>query len=162
LPTLKAVGLAISKADEYTMDHCDLIIVNMTPWPVRPDDKQQLGLSTDVGTAFEMGYMRAQHKPVFAYTNTTQNFLERAKRFLGDDLHPRATDPKLLEDRNGFMVDNTLMHDNLMLDGGVEHSGGVIVAHETTPEQRFQDLQAFEGAVQEAAKRFQPRLDVHG
>ena len=152
LDTPHKIGLAISKADEDTMNACDLVIANMTPWPVKPDDKRQLGISTDVGTAYEMGYMRAQGKPVFAYTNTSVNFLERTKAFLGGLLKPRASDPALLEDKNGFMVDNTAMHDNLMLDGGVHHSGGAVVAKEVAPENRFNDLSAFEEAVKLAAK----------
>src|SRR6476620_3924966 len=38
------------------MDRCDLVVANMTPWR---------GISMDVGTAVEMGYMHGKGRPVF-------------------------------------------------------------------------------------------------
>lgn len=50
------------------MDTCDLAVANMTPFR---------GPSMDVGTAVEMGYLYAQGKQVFGYTNTPGVYSDR-------------------------------------------------------------------------------------
>jgi nucleoside 2-deoxyribosyltransferase len=50
------------------MDTCDLAVVNMTPFR---------GPSMDVGTSVEMGYMYAQGKAVFGYSNTPGVYSDR-------------------------------------------------------------------------------------
>ena len=52
-------GLAISRAMERAMRGCHAMIVNLTPFR---------GPSADVGSAYEMGFMRALGRPVFAYS----------------------------------------------------------------------------------------------
>lgn len=52
------------------MDTCDLAVANMTPFR---------GPSMDVGTAVEMGYMYAQGKPVFGYSNTPGVYSDRVE-----------------------------------------------------------------------------------
>jgi nucleoside 2-deoxyribosyltransferase len=47
-------GLAISRAMERVMRRCDAMIVNLTPFR---------GPSADVGSAYEMGFMRALDRP---------------------------------------------------------------------------------------------------
>src|SRR5690242_19069144 len=58
--TTKLKGYAISAANEELIRSCQLLVANMTPFR---------GPSTDVGTAYEMGFARALNMPVFAYTN---------------------------------------------------------------------------------------------
>lgn len=50
------------------MDTCELAVANMTPFR---------GPSMDVGTAVEMGYMYAQGKAVFGYSNTPGVYSDR-------------------------------------------------------------------------------------
>jgi nucleoside 2-deoxyribosyltransferase len=50
------------------MDTCDLALANMTPFR---------GPSMDVGTAVEIGYMYAQGKPVYGYSNTAGVYADR-------------------------------------------------------------------------------------
>ena len=50
------------------MERCNLGIVNMTPFR---------GVSMDVGTAVELGYMHARGHPVFGYTNVTLDYEAR-------------------------------------------------------------------------------------
>jgi nucleoside 2-deoxyribosyltransferase len=57
---LREQGLAISRAMERAMHSCDAMVVNLTPFR---------GPSADVGSAYEMGFMRALGCPIFAYTN---------------------------------------------------------------------------------------------
>ena len=61
-PTLPLAeqGFAISRAMERVMRGCNAMIVNLTPFR---------GPSADVGSAYEMGFMRALGRPIFAYTN---------------------------------------------------------------------------------------------
>ena len=49
-------GLAISRAMERVMRGCDAMIVNLTPFR---------GPSADVGSAYEMGFMRALGRAIF-------------------------------------------------------------------------------------------------
>ena len=53
------------------MRTCDLLIANLTPFR---------GVSTDAGTAFEVGFMRALGRPVLGYTNTIADYRERTER----------------------------------------------------------------------------------
>ena len=50
------------------MRSCDLLIANCTPFR---------GVSMDVGTAFEIGFMRALGRPVFGYSNTPADYAAR-------------------------------------------------------------------------------------
>ena len=58
-------ALAISRAMERVMQGCDAMIVNLTPFR---------GPSADVGSAYEMGFMRALGRPIFAYSNDSRLF----------------------------------------------------------------------------------------
>ena len=66
-------GLAISRAMERVMRGCDAMIVNLTPFR---------GPSADVGSAYEMGFMRALGRPIFAYTNDAPAVPRSCRRLL--------------------------------------------------------------------------------
>src|ERR1700751_1202593 len=70
--SLPEQGLAISRAMERAMRTCDAMIVNLTPFR---------GPSADVGSAYEMGFMRALGRPIFAYTNDVRTFRDRVAAF---------------------------------------------------------------------------------
>jgi nucleoside 2-deoxyribosyltransferase len=57
---------------ERVMQTCDAMIVNLTPFR---------GPSADVGSAYEMGFMRALGRPIFAYSNDSRLFVERVRAF---------------------------------------------------------------------------------
>jgi len=76
------------------MDTADLFIVNMTPFR---------GPSTDVGTAFEMGYAAAQKKKVFAFTSDLRTYKERVEEFV----KKVGSDGQVIEDFGN--VDNTML-----------------------------------------------------
>jgi nucleoside 2-deoxyribosyltransferase len=67
-------GLAISRAMERVMRGCDAMIVNLTPFR---------GPSADVGSAYEMGFMRALGRAIFAYSNDARPFIDRVAAFCG-------------------------------------------------------------------------------
>lgn len=112
-------GLAIFQANIVLMDQCDVIAANMTPFR---------GPSLDAGTAFEIGYVYAQHKPVYAYTNTTTSFTDRSQ----------GLDP--------YDVEAFDMVDNLMLEGAISKSGGKLITH--AADDPFLDLTAFRQCIE--------------
>lgn len=126
------MGIAIYKSNIELMDSCQLIVANMTPFR---------GPSMDVGTAFEMGYMAAQGKPVFGYTNDGRLYVDRVP----------ADRPGL--DENGMAIEAFEMADNLMLEGAIFNSSGALMRRSVSPEFYYTDLALFEAAVQVAAER---------
>lgn len=106
LPPQEA-GLRIAAANESLMRGCDLTIANMTPFR---------GPSADVGTAFEMGFMRALGRPVLAYSNIALPFAARTRTGLG-----LAADA--MRDTDGMALEDFGLTDNLMLDGAVQAGG---------------------------------------
>ncbi|MEJ6783330.1 nucleoside 2-deoxyribosyltransferase [Aminobacter sp. Piv2-1] len=141
--TKRAKGFAISSINERLMTSADMIIANLTPFR---------GVAADVGTAFELGFMCARGCPAYAFSNTASNHFERvsrlyAGRILGDSQdRPRGPD--------GLAVEDFDMVDNLMLDGGIEARGGVVVTREVEAGRLFEDHRAFEECLRIATTRF--------
>jgi nucleoside 2-deoxyribosyltransferase len=133
-------ALAISRAMERVMQTCDAMIVNLTPFR---------GPSADVGSAYEMGFMRALGRPIFAYTNDSRLFLERVRAFWGDAVRLRPTGEH--EDLDGMAIEPFELHDNLMLVGGIADSGGCLVTETVPPTERYTSLAVFERCVAHAA-----------
>jgi nucleoside 2-deoxyribosyltransferase len=133
-------GLAVSRAMERVMQDCDAMIVNLTPFR---------GPSADVGSAYEMGYMRALGRPIFAYTNDARSFLDRVSAFCNGAVRVRPTGEQ--EDHDGMAIEPYQLHDNLMLAGGVIASGGCIVAEAVPHDKRYTSLIAFDRCVARAA-----------
>lgn len=138
--TLPERGLAISRAMERVMRTCDAMVVNLTPFR---------GPSADVGSAYEMGFMRALGRPIFAYTNDDRPFFDRVVDFCGGAVRARPTGMR--EDDDGMAIERFMLRDNLMLDGGVIASGGCLVAEPTAYGERYTSLVAFERCVSTAA-----------
>ena len=133
-------GLAISRAMERAMQGCDAMIVNLTPFR---------GPSADVGSAYEMGFMRALGRPIFAYSNDDRPFLDRVAAFCGGAVRVRPSGEH--EDPDGMAIEPFELHDNLMLAGGVRASGGCLVAEATPQVERCTSLTAFERCVVQAS-----------
>lgn len=137
-----ALGLAISRIDEQLMNSADAIIANLTPFR---------GIAADTGTCFELGYMCAQGKPAFAYTNVKADHGERTRDHFGGEWYadadglPRGPDHILIEDL-GFA-------DNLMLHGGVVNRGGELVVGDAPAGQELTDMTAFRRVLAVAATR---------
>jgi nucleoside 2-deoxyribosyltransferase len=133
-------ALAISRAMERVMQSCDAMIVNLTPFR---------GPSADVGSAYEMGFMRALGRPIFAYSNDGRLFLDRVRAFCGDAVRLRPTCEH--EDLDGMAIEPFELHDNLMLMGGIAASGGCLITETAPPTERYTSLAAFERCVAHAA-----------
>jgi len=134
--SLPEQGLAISRAMERIMRDCDAMIVNLTPCR---------GPSADVGSAYEMGFMRALGRPIFAYSNDDRPFLDRIAASCGGVVHIRTTGEH--EDPDGMAIEPFTLQDNLMLAGGIIASGGSIVAEAVPHTERYTSLISFERCV---------------
>jgi nucleoside 2-deoxyribosyltransferase len=125
------MGLAIYRSNLALMNDCQLMVANMTPFR---------GASMDVGTAFEMGYMAAQGKPVFGYSNDGRLYASRvAEQSPG-------------RDDQGMTIEQFEMVDNLMLEAAAVISGGTICRQSITADGYYTDLTLFEAAVRAAAE----------
>ena len=105
--------------------------------------------SADVGSAYEMGFMRALGRPVFAYSNDARPLADRVAAFWGGALRKRDTGEH--EDPDGMAIEGFGLHDNLMLVGGVMASGGLVVAEAAPESERYTNLSAFTRCVEGAA-----------
>jgi nucleoside 2-deoxyribosyltransferase len=135
---------AIARACEALMLTCDAAIANLTPFR---------GVGMDPGTAYEIGFMRAHDKPVFGYTNSHLTHADRVRKAEGGELRRRGgKDPSFVfEDDLKMGVEDHGLAENLMIEGAVHESGGIVVSVRTKRRDRFTDLAAFEACVQQAA-----------
>jgi nucleoside 2-deoxyribosyltransferase len=138
-----AFGCQISAANERMMRESDFVIANLTPFR---------GIAADVGTAFEVGFMRALGKPVFAYTNSARGYFERLTEDFYEGKATRQSDG-YIRGPDGMMVENHGMVDNLMLDASVDESGGVLIRRDVPSGDLYNDVTAFEECLIEAKRR---------
>jgi nucleoside 2-deoxyribosyltransferase len=125
----------ISLANEALMRSCDLAIANCTPFR---------GVSMDVGTAFEVGYMRAMGRPVLGYTNTPLDLSERsAMGRMGIDL-------PFDSDAAGVEIEDFGLAENLMIEIAITESGGVLVRNAVAAGAEMTDLAGFEACLAQA------------
>jgi nucleoside 2-deoxyribosyltransferase len=105
------------------MENCDAVVANMTPFR---------GVSMDVGTAVEIGYMLARQRRVLGYTNVIA------------DYETRVADDLLAIDSFGFA-------DNPMCEGPVWKSGGFVVRTQVDTVNLYTDLRGFVRCVEQAS-----------
>ncbi len=132
----REAALRISRANEGLMRGADLVIANMTPFR---------GPSMDVGTAYEMGFMRALGRPVLGYTNSTEPFLDRTIRLCAG-----RREGGQWVDREGMQIEEFGLTDNLMMEGAVIDSGAEVICQGVSSEVLFTDLRAFAACVRVA------------
>jgi len=124
------VWKSIYEKDIAMMERSDIIIANLTPFG---------GASADAGTLIEVGWFLGKGKPIFGYSNTSENFEERMRRQLGD----RCAD---------LGIEGFHLPDNLMIVGAV-HSGGCPIFVPRDGEARGIDaLDVFEACAAAAAR----------
>lgn len=134
----RARGELISRLNEELMDGADLCVANLTPFR---------GISADVGTVFEVGYMIAQGKPAYGFTNEARDYGERAAAYLGGTRVDEAGSA------GEEMVEQHGMSDNLMIDGGIVRRGGAVVRPQSPPSDVWSDLETFRRALAIARER---------
>jgi nucleoside 2-deoxyribosyltransferase len=136
------LGLAISRIDEELMNSADAIIANLTPFR---------GISADPGTCFELGYMCAQGKAAFAYTNIRADNAERTRRYYGGKTARDAAGRERGPD--GIMIEGMGFVDNLMLHGGIVNRGGSVVVGDAAEDRLYTDMAAFRSVLAIAAAK---------
>lgn len=142
-----ACAMAIFHNNETIMNSCNALIANMTPFR---------GVSMDVGTSYEMGYMRAKGRPVFGYSNTSASYFERVTVFNSAPLKERD-EGAVCEDRSRMAVEPFGLLDNLMLEGAIRATGAHVYTKNSEHDWRnpthelFEEVEAFEKCVKEVA-----------
>jgi nucleoside 2-deoxyribosyltransferase len=129
--TKKGADLKIYNANCRLMIEADACIANLTPFR---------GPSMDVGTAFEVGYMTANGKKVFGYTNEAGLYFDRVTGY------PGRWESDGPVDEYGYAVENFGNVDNLMIDRAIVAGTQMAIARPNTtlPDD---DLTMFELAV---------------
>lgn len=129
----------IAMRNELHIKSCQGLIANLTPFR---------GPSADAGTIYEIGFARALGLKIFGYATTTDLFLPRTLTALGDAAQAGPNGSWL--DADGLLIEQFGLFDNLMIEGGVTGSGGVLI---TGDADRWGDLSLFERCVQAAAEQ---------
>jgi nucleoside 2-deoxyribosyltransferase len=127
----------IAMRNEAHIRSCQAVIANLTPFR---------GPSADVGTVYEVGFARALGLKLFGYATTTEMFLPRTLAALGD--HKQQQPDGSWRDGDGLLVEQFGLFDNLMIEGGIEAAGGMLL---TGDADRWSDLTLFERCVADAA-----------
>ena len=131
-PAERPYWMRIYLGNEAHIRSCQALIANLTPFR---------GPSADVGTVYELGFMRALGRPVAGYSNAAAEFLARTRGFLGGAARSRADGG--YEDAEGMGLEDFGLGDNLMIDGGIEAAGGVFERRDAAGD-RWRDLAGFE------------------
>ena len=103
----------IHAANEAHIQGCDALMANLTPFR---------GIAADPGTVFELGYMRGLGRPVFGYTHAPADYRDRAG--------PAELAHGQWRDAEGLEIENFGLAENLMLEGAIAASGGVMMRAE--------------------------------
>ena len=130
---------AIALRNEAHIRSCDALIANLTPFR---------GPSADAGTVYEVGFARALGLRLFGYATVATPFLDRTIAHL-DGTAARAADGSWW-DADGMQIEQFGLFDNLMIEGGIHGSGGLLLRAD--PDRRWHDLGVFEQCVQAAAE----------
>ena len=138
--TPRQKAMRIYHSDVALMESCDICVAQMTPYR---------GPSMDVGTAYELGYMRAQGKPVLGYTNVVGDVFARTAAFVGGRERLTLRTSGVHEDPDSMMIEGMGMVDNLMIDGGVITSGFEIEIRDVPAAERYRDLAGFEACLRQ-------------
>jgi nucleoside 2-deoxyribosyltransferase len=129
----------IALRNEAHIRSCDLMLANLTPFR---------GPSADVGTVYEVAFMRSLSRPVFAYATTAAGFTRRTLDFATGQGGVVAAPDGSLRDAQGMLIEHFGLFDNLMIEAGILASGGKLIAEEIAVEDRWTDLSVFERCVQ--------------
>jgi nucleoside 2-deoxyribosyltransferase len=132
----------IAARNEALIRSCTLMIANLTPFR---------GPSADVGTVYEVGFMRALGRPVFGYATTATPFTQRTLGFAAAHGGATTNADGFRRDADGMLIEQFGLFDNLMIEAGILGSGGVLLVEEIPAAQRWADLTVFERCVRAAA-----------
>jgi nucleoside 2-deoxyribosyltransferase len=141
------------------MEDADAVIAHLTPFR---------GPSADAGTVFELGYMAARGKICTGYTNRGDSYADRVARVVaagaGDVGAGEVEVGRLLGvasgadglaslDREGHLIENFGLTDNLMIVHALDTFGCPILAPAAAPADIWRDLTLFEKCAEWIAQR---------
>jgi nucleoside 2-deoxyribosyltransferase len=112
----EAAARRIYDGNRDAMCEADCAIANITPFR---------GVSVDPGTAFEIGFLCAAGRPVFAYTFEPRDHAERVAQ------HAPNNPAVAAHTGQGWTTEDFGLAENLMIALGVEDSGGRLLRPET-------------------------------
>jgi len=121
------IARLISDGNERLMRSCDLLIANCTPFR---------SVSMDVGTAYEIGFMRALGRPVLGYSNSPLDYAARVRVTKTQSGHWDA-------ETHAAEIEDFGLAENLMIAIAIDDAGGEFVTHTAAPDQVLSDLSAF-------------------
>ncbi|AJE46666.1 nucleoside 2-deoxyribosyltransferase [Celeribacter indicus] len=111
------------------------------------------GISADAGTVYEIGFMIALGRRVWAYTNDPHDYGERVRAsWYGG--HVDIFEGGLVRGSDGLMIESHGKADNLMIDAGIERQGGRVLRNTRAAaavSDPARDLSVFEKCLQEMA-----------
>jgi nucleoside 2-deoxyribosyltransferase len=113
------------------------LIANLTPFR---------GPSADVGTVYEVGFARGLGLKLFGYATVATPFLDRTLTALSGSASQTGDGGWV--DGDGMLIEQFGLFDNLMIEGGISGSGGVLIREDRD---RWHDLTVFERCAQAAA-----------
>lgn len=126
----------IALRNEGHIRGCAAILANLTPFR---------GPSADAGTVYEVGFARGLGLRVFGYATVADAFLERTRSAIGGG---RGGADGSWWDHEGLLIEQFGLFDNLMIEGGIADSGGLLLRED---QDRWRDLTVFERCVAAAA-----------
>ncbi|MGO6986783.1 nucleoside 2-deoxyribosyltransferase [Rhizobium leguminosarum] len=138
---VKRTAAEIYARNDDAMRRAEICLANITPFR---------GVSADPGTVYEIGFMIALGKAVFAYTNHPDDYGLRVRSiwYAGLDIDETSGRPR---GPDGIAIENHGMADNLMIDGGVEATGGKVFRAAALPADPARDLTVYFEALQTIA-----------
>ncbi len=106
---------AIYERNEAAMHRAEICLANVTPFR---------GVSADVGTVHEIGFMMALGRIVWAYTNDPRNYAERVRTEWPGAQADEGTNSTPMRGRDGLAIEAHGLADNLMIHAGIQAHGG--------------------------------------
>ena len=130
----------ISEENERLMREADCVVANCTPFR---------GVSMDIGTGYEIGFMRGLGKPAFGYTNVPGSLADRTAKY-NEQLGPHSIDPYT----EGTEIENFGLFENLMIGVALKNFDCDVVVTTVAPADALTDLHGFEACLNQVQKVF--------
>jgi nucleoside 2-deoxyribosyltransferase len=132
----------IALRNEAHIRSCDALIANLTPFR---------GPSADVGTVYELGFMRALGRPVFGYASVDKRFTARTLDYARSHGGAVAGRGGVWRDAEDLLVEQFGRFDNLMIDAAIAGAGAEVIHQDPATDDRWRDLTVFESCVRRVA-----------
>ena len=136
----KQQAVRISEENEQMMRDADCVIANCTPFR---------SVSMDIGTGYEIGFMRGLGKPVFGYTNVVGSLAHRTEIY-NQQIGPQSIDPYTA----GTDIENFGLFENLMIGVALKNFDCDGSVTSVTLGTELTDLQGFEMCLKSVQKVF--------